>query len=119
MGRKHGMNAMGEGGRVGIVSGADDDASVGTLAIPVKADEVEPIQGEDSTLLAGGKRENLIIRDFLICLSRFIGGEDIISEASQFFDDASWKVLIGVKSRHHASRLCWMACAISFGLAST
>jgi hypothetical protein len=91
------MNAMGESCGVGIVPGADDDACVGTLGIPVQADEIEAVQGEHGALLPSGKRQNLIVRDFLIRPSRFVGGKDIISEASQFFDDAPWKVLVGVK----------------------
>ena len=107
------MNAMGEGCGVGIVTGADDDACMGTLGIPVEPDEVEPVQGENGALLPGGKRQNLIVRDSLIRASRFVGGENIISVASQFFDDASGKILIGVECSHHASRLHWMARAIS------
>jgi len=90
-----GLNAKGEGCGVGIVTGADDDACVGTLGIPVEPDEVEPVQGDNDALLPGGKRQNLIVRDSLIRPSRFVRGKNIISEASQFFDDASWKVLIG------------------------
>jgi len=108
-----GMNAKGEGCGVGIVTCADDDPCVDTLGIPVKPDEVEPVQGDNGALLPGGRRQNLIVRDSLVRPSRFVRGKNIISETSQFFDDASWKVLIGVGCRHHASRLRWMACAIS------
>jgi len=58
------MNAMGESCGVGIVTGADDDPCVDTLGIPVQADEVEPVQGENGALLLNGKRQNLIVRDF-------------------------------------------------------
>ena len=91
------MNAMGEGSGVGIVTGADDDACMSALGIPVQADEVEPVQSEYGALLPGSKRQNLIVRDFLVRLSRFVRSEHIISETSQFFDDTSWKVLIGVE----------------------
>ncbi len=39
--------AKGEGCGVGIVTGADDDACVGTLGIPRQPDEVEPVQCEN------------------------------------------------------------------------
>jgi len=58
------MNAMGEGSGVGIATGADDDACVGTLGVPVQADEVEPVQGNHGSLLPGGKRQNLIVGKF-------------------------------------------------------
>jgi hypothetical protein len=91
------MNAMGEGYRVRIVTGADDNPCVDSLGIPMEANEIKPVQGDYGALLPGGKGQYLFVGDFLIRASRLVGGEDIVSETSQFFDDASWKVLIGVE----------------------
>ena len=97
------MNASGENAWVGVITGADDDSGVRAPGFPVQTDEVEPVQGEHGADLIRGVDQDLIIRDFLIGTSGFIGSQDIVSEPSEFFNDPLGEVFVGVERGHQAS----------------
>jgi len=68
------VNPPGEGGGIGIITGAYDDPGVSALGIPVEADEVEAVLGPHDTSLLRGKIQDLIIGSFLIRTSRLERG---------------------------------------------
>jgi hypothetical protein len=103
VGGQGGMNASGESAWIGVITGANDDSGVRALGFPVQADKVESVQGEHGANLIRGEGQDLIIRDFLIGTSGFVGSQDVVSESSEFFNDPFGEVLIGVERGHQAS----------------
>ena len=76
--------------RVIRVRRANDDPCVSGCFL-VQANEVPAIQGEKGTILPGGVRENLVIRDSLIRSPRLPRGEDVVPRTAKLEDDGQWK----------------------------
>lgn len=58
-------------------------------------------------------RQDLIVGDFLVCLPGFVGGEDIMTVATEFLDDTFREVFVGIDRGHQSGWLRRMASSIS------
>lgn len=92
------MDAAGLSDEVRI-EGADNNAGV-PRAFLMEADEVFPVDCEDSPVLRRGAGEHLFIRHAQAGLSGFLNGQHIMAEAPELEDDGEREVLVGVEAGH-------------------
>jgi hypothetical protein len=81
------------------VPGAGYDALV-CLTGQVPADEVTPVERENSAPLCGGKREHSLIGGPTVPLPCFLYRQYVVTEVTQLLDDRMIEILVGVEARH-------------------
>lgn len=95
------------------IKGADNDPGMIGLLI-VKSDEMLSVKCQHCPTGAGCKCQNRFIADGLIRLPRFEHGQNVVAQPSQFDDNRSWEIFVGVNQRHdHASSLSRICRSIS------
>ena len=79
------MNALGLSIEVRVEL-ANDDPGMRRL-LPVKADEMQAIQGEHRPVLARGKGKYFGVGQGLVSFAGFLNREHVVAQRPQFFDD--------------------------------
>jgi hypothetical protein len=75
------------------VNGAGDDPFMLRRATMLSG-KIPTIEGEHGAFGGGRKCNDLLIRDFAICLSRFHGSQDIVAQEAQLNDHRKRKIFV-------------------------
>jgi len=86
------VDACGEGGEIRI-HGADDDAGVVGM-LPVKANEVLTVVGDDGTLVRSCETQHLVIRDGRVGIAGIERGGHVMAANAEGGDDREWEILV-------------------------
>jgi hypothetical protein len=79
---------------------ASDDADVIAFGLSVQSAKITPIESQDAAFSGCGELKNILIGNRLICLSRFVRRQNVVTESPEFDNQRQWDILVRVKGRH-------------------
>jgi hypothetical protein len=92
------VNPRGERHDIGVAR-ADQDAGMRS-PLPMNADEVAAVEGEDGTPSCRGRDEDRLIRCLPVTEPIFLCRQDVMAETAQFGNHARAEVFVGVEACH-------------------